>query len=307
MHVVLCVHICMLNAGDSDFLDGDETEFETINPSNPTQISHDSSCSYKPDDSLSLRQGKDQSELSSLSSDDADSDETGDNIQSDAPDLLSSDTNHCNQQQGRMLDNPEVSNFTSDDSVISSHSHTCDLIVSLSVSQHTDGNGSGLSPLHSDKSKATQSHCSSHKTAHTHSGTGILSPSQSLNQTCGASSVSHSSAAKITHSYSFSTDHASDQVATNGNGSGLSSLHSEKSKATKSHPSSRKTANTQCVTGILSPSQSLNQTRGGGDDSSHTLQPQRSLALTPSAQLMLVIKSQQMVMAVVSLPRIAKS
>ena len=124
----------MLNAGDSDFLDRDETEFETSNPSNPTQISHDSSCSYKPDDSLSLRQGKDQSKLSSLSSNDADSDETGDNIQSGTPGLLFSDTNYCNQQQVHMLDNPEVSNFSSDDGGISSLSHSCDLIVSHSVS-----------------------------------------------------------------------------------------------------------------------------------------------------------------------------
>ena len=63
------MYTCIFNAGDSDSLAEDETEFETSNPSTfGNQISHGSSCLYKSGGtcSQSLSQVKAQSKLSSL-------------------------------------------------------------------------------------------------------------------------------------------------------------------------------------------------------------------------------------------------
>ena len=157
VNIFTCMDTCMFNADDSDSLAEDETEFETSNPSTSgNKISRGSPCSCKPDGSQSLSQ---VDELSSLSSDDVSS---VDDIHADTPGLLPTNTDHCNQQpsqQANMLCDSKTSDSSSDSERGNSLSHTCDQIVTHSVSNgnQTHGDGSTHSTCNSKALKHTRS------------------------------------------------------------------------------------------------------------------------------------------------------
>lgn len=282
----------MFNTDDSDSLAEDETEFETSNPNTSgNQIPRGSPCSCKRDGSQSLRQVV---ELSSLSSDDVSS---VDDIHADTPGLLPTNTDHCNQQpsqQANMLCDSKTSDSSSDSEHGNSLSHTCDRIVTHSVSNgnQTHGDGSTHSTCNSKALKHTRSPFL--KTVYTGDNGSAHSGDHLTDQTYGdenASSSSHSSATKITCSPSHSTARPSNQRSTHSHSANtrdktLSPSHSKLLK--RVHSPSHKTAHignqisTHGGEHLLSPSQLPEQSHGDGSASSSSLSSTMKTALSPS-------------------------